>query len=103
MQRHYFLKGLSLTLSNYVGYTEYDNALFLITEEQYNVFNGLIENVVHFNTYFYNQDIKVSLYKENNIYYFLVEKIDAKELKFENTYRENIEIVLRDIGSNIFK
>ena len=35
MKRHYFLKGLALNFGNYVGYTDYENALFEITEEQY--------------------------------------------------------------------
>lgn len=103
MKRHYFLKGLSLTLSNYVGYTEYDNALFFITQSQSDTFQDLIENVIHFNTYFYNQDIKVSLYKENNNHYLLVEKLNAQELNFNNTYQANIEIVLNEVSNNIFK
>lgn len=101
MQRHYFLKGLALNFSNYVGYTDYKNALFKVTKMQYDVFKEL-EELPHFHTYFYNQDLKISLYKENNEFFILVEKIDSKELDFTNTYRDNINVILEEIGTNIF-
>lgn len=102
MKRHYFLKGLALNFGNYVGYTDYENALFEITEEQYNIFKELKEETPHFNTYFYNQDLKVSLYKKDNKFFVLVEKIDSEELKFYNTYQDSINVILEEIGTNIF-
>lgn len=102
MKRHYFLKGLALNFGNYVGYTEYENALFEITEEQYKVFKNMKEEIPHFNTYFYNQDLKINLYEKDNKFFILVLKIDSKKIDFNNTYKDNINVVLKEIGNNIF-
>jgi hypothetical protein len=102
MKTHYFLKGLALSFSNYVGYTEYDNALFFIKEKELNTLTELKENIIHFDTYFYNQDLKISFYKEDKNNFILVEEINSEFLSFENTYKADIEEVLQEIGTNIF-